>query len=379
MTGFSKTVAQPNQTFGWSCRMRVAVALIIFASFATLQVSKVSADDTSAITETSLVSPEPSQVSDRESRLRDIEDELLKQLSMGATPSAQESTPTPLANIKHIATSAALQPEPTPPAPPQRTETPERTTQPQRVAPSRRAPAPARTAAPSITNRPRVVAAALPEPSTIDVESIPDSRRPEPATVVPVTAKPVPHRTPKFKRSAPSEELSAKDLEHRLAIAESQLTLLTKELETTKAKLAQSESNAQELSRQIETGASGQNTETVQGTSADIQQTSALGADDTDAIDTRAESYATVARVTKDNAPLRIGPSARESTIFRVSRNSTVKIEHRTGEWYRVITTDGTRGWIAGSALIFDEGKRPGSTVQVKAFETRYETMNLKY
>jgi SH3-like domain-containing protein len=56
-----------------------------------------------------------------------------------------------------------------------------------------------------------------------------------------------------------------------------------------------------------------------------------------------------------------------------------VTIEHRTGDWYRIIMTDGTRGWINGNALIFDAGVRAGSTVRVGAFETRLETMGLDY
>lgn len=342
----------------------IAATMIFTLSHA---LSEAAAEDSAPITETSLVAPETSQVSDRESRLRDIEDELLKQLSMGVTPTAQESTPTPLPNIKHVATSEQVIPEPTP------------TALPQRAAPPRRAPAPAKTAAPSVTTRPRMVTASLPEPSTVDEVSVPEGRRPQSGTLVPVTTKAVPHRTPKVKRASGSEQLSAKDLEHRLAIAESQVTLLTKELETTKAKLAQSESKALDRTRQGDAGSSDQETQGIGQTSADVQKTAEQGADDTDTIDMPAKFYATVARVTKDNAPLRVGPGARESTILRVPRNSTVKIEHRTGEWYRVITSDGLRGWITGSALIFDVGIRGDSTVRVGAFETRFETMELEY
>lgn len=325
--------------------------------------SVVSAEDAPSLSETSLQTDSSSQASDRESRLRDIEDQLLKQLSMGATPSAQENTPTPLPNVKHVASSEpALAPaSPTP------------------TQPKRQAPAPIKTAAPSIVHRPKIMKAALPEPSTIDQVQVPESRNPAPATIVPVTAQSSPHRTPKMKRSAPSEQISAKDLEHRLAISESQLALLTKELETTKAKLAQSESRASDLTQKLEDGTSTRTSESVEQASSGVQQVSAQGTDITDSLDRRADAYTTVARVTKDNAPLRIGPGTRESTILRVSRNSVVTIEHRTGDWYRVIMTDGTRGWIIGSSLLFNEGLRPGSTVRVGAFETRLETMGLEY
>lgn len=366
MTRFLTTFAHTDLAPSRSLVMR-AFLITALPLLSLLKISATSAEDTAPSTETSLVTQQPSEVSDRESRLRDIEDELLKQLSMGATPSAHEATPTSLPDIKHVATTDSPAPQPTP------------TVSPIPSKPIRQSPAPMRTAAPSSGNRPRVVAASLPQPSTTDEVRIPDGRSPQAATVVAVTAKQVPHRTPKIKRSTDSTQLSAKDLEHRLAIAESQVTLLTKELETTKAKLAQSETKALTLTQQSADSSSNSITQAVDQESSNFQQTTALGADETDAMDTRADSYATVARVTKDNAPLRIGPGTRESTIFRISRNATVKIEHRTGEWYRVITADGSRGWINGSALMFDEGKRPGSTVQVRAFETRFETMDLKY
>lgn len=334
-----------------------AISVALYVSHASI----VSAEDAPTLSETSLQTDDLSQASDRESRLRDLEDELLKQLSMATTPSAQESTPTPLPDVKHVASS---EPAPASPTPSQ---------------PTRQAPDPIKTAAPSTINRPRIMKAALPEPSTTDDVQIPESRRPAPATMVPVTAKSSPHRTPKIKRVEPSEQLTAKDLEHRLAISESQLAILSKELETTKAKLAQSESHALDLTQKLEGGDTTRSSGSVELVSSDVQQGSAQEADDTNAVDTRADSYTTVARVTKDNVPLRIGPGTRESTILRVSRNSVVTIEHRTGDWYRVIMTDGTRGWIIGSALIFNEGQRPGSTVRVGAFETRLESMGLEY
>lgn len=329
MIGFSNIANHHLQNSGRSNSMRTLLLTALAGLSVTLYVSRasvVSAEDAPTMSETSLKTDELSQASDRESRLRDIEDELLKQLSMGATPSAQEATPTPLPNVKHVASSepapASLNP----------------------LQPTRQAPDPIKTAAPSTINRPRIMKAALPEPSTTDEVQIPESRRPAPATIVPVTAKSSPHRTPNIKRVAPSEQLTAKDLEHRLAITESQLALLTKELETTKAKLAQSESHALDLTQKLEGSDTTKSSESIEQESSNIHQVSVQGADDTDGVDPRADSYATVARVTKNNVPLRIGPGTRESTILRVSRNSVVTIEHRTGDWYRIIMTDGTRG-----------------------------------
>lgn len=367
MNGFSNTSIQTPRNSGLSRALPVLVVSVATSiSFALYGsgVSAVSAEDAPSLSETSLVSEDPSQVSDRESRLRDIEDQLLKQLSMGATPSAQENTPTPLPNVSHVATNDAPAATPTPSRP-------------------RRPASPPM--APSTKKRPQIMQASLPEPSTIDEVKISEPRKPESATIVPVTAKTVPHRTPTIKRATASERVTTKDLEHRLAITESQLTLVTKELEATKAKLAQSESQVLDLTQKLEDGGSPRAPESVEPQPVkpqqpwNSQQIDSRGADETDAVNTQADSYSTVARVTKNNVPLRIGPGPRESTILKVPRNSIVTIEHRTGDWYRIIMTDGARGWINGGALIFNEGVRSGSTVRVGAFETRLETMGLDY
>ena len=332
----------------------VVVALVSYVAIATFA-PEVAAQD-SALTETSLLPATNGDVSDRESRLRNIEDELLKQLSLGATPSAQENVRPSLPDVKH--TGGQLE-----------------SVQPQAVEPT---VAPIQTAAPK-SSKPKIVEATEREPSTTEDVRIPPSRNPESSIVVPVAAKSVPHRTPRIKKKEDSETLSAKDLEHRLAIAESQITLLTQELESAKAKLAKSESHVDGLTRQIEDGDAAVKPQVSKSSEAIQRDVGMTDADSTDGVDTRAATYATTARITKDHAPLRIGPGSRESTITRLSRNSIISIEHRTGGWYRIITADGTRGWISGSFLIFDEGRSPDSTVRVGAYEPRLESMGIKY
>jgi hypothetical protein len=332
----------------------VVVALVSYVAIATFA-PEVAAQD-SALTETSLLPATNGDVSDRESRLRNIEDELLKQLSLGATPSAQENVRPSLPDVKH--TGGQLE-----------------SVQPQAVEPT---VAPIQTAAPK-SSKPKIVEATEQEPSTTEDVRIPPSRNPESSIVVPVAAKSVPHRTPRIKKKEDSETLSAKDLEHRLAIAESQITLLTQELESAKAKLAKSESHVDGLTRQIEDGDAAVKPQVSKSSEAIQRDVGMTDADSTDGVDTRAATYATTARITKDHAPLRIGPGSRESTITRLSRTSIISIEHRTGGWYRIITADGTRGWISGSFLIFDEGRSPDSTVRVGAYEPRLESMGIKY
>lgn len=359
MTDHSTRTGQSHQKSGW---LRVARALtlpgLLCLSIYLTDIRRAAAQDAPALTETSLMPQGSTEVSDRESRLRDIEDELLKQLSVGATPSPVDSPKATMPDIQHVANPVpavqpTIEPKPQQPTPP-----------------------PSRTSAPRRAN---VVPVKLAEPSTTDIVSVPQARNPQRTSVVPVTAKSVPHRTPKIKRAAPEANLSAKDLEHRLAIAETQITLLTKELDTTKTKLAQSEARALDLTRQVEEGPKAVSSETKEEPTVKVREVAAAGADETDGVDTQAESYASVARITKDNTPLRLGPSSRESTIVRVSRGATVTIEHRTGAWYRVVTSDGTRGWVIGGALVFDEGVLPGSTVRVGAFQPQLEMMDLNF
>jgi hypothetical protein len=333
----------------------VGIVVVLGSYFATATFAPEVAAQDSAITETSLVPSATGDLSDRESRLRSIEDELLKQLSLGATPSAQENKQPSLPNVKH----AGGQLE---------------TVQQQVAEPTT---APARTAPPKST-KPKIVEATEREPSATEEVRFPPYRSPESSIVLPVAAKSVPHRTPRLKAKEGSETLSAKDLEHRLAIAESQLTLLTQELEGAKAKLAKSDSQVDGLTRQIEDGGTTLQPQ-VSKSSATQRDVGMTDADSTDGVDTRAATYATTARITKDHTPLRVGPGSRESTITRLSRNSIISIEHRTGGWYRIITADGTRGWISGTFLIFDEGRSPDSTVRVGAYEPRLESMNIKY
>lgn len=316
---------------------------------------EVAAED-SSITETSLLPSSNGDVSDRESRLRNIEDELLKQLSLGATPNAQESGNPSLPDVKHTGSALgsvdqkALEPT----------------------------PSPVRTAPPK-SAKPKIVEASEREPSPTEELRIPSGRSPESSIVVPVSAKSVPHRTPRSKTKASGETLSAKDLEHRLAISESQVALLTQELESTKAKLATSEATVDRLSRHIEDGGTAVQPQPSKSSEAIQRDVGMTDADSTDGVDTRAATYATTARITKDHAPLRVGPGSRESTITRLSRNSIISIEHRTGGWYRIVTSDGTRGWISGTFLIFDEGRSPDSTVRIGAYEPRLESMDIRY
>ena len=85
------------------------------------------------------------------------------------------------------------------------------------------------------------------------------------------------------------------------------------------------------------------------------------------------------ARVTTAKVPLRVGPGRSESMLFMMPRDSIVSIEMRNGEWYRVITSTGVRGWIAAQSLIFDYQVPSSSSVRVGAFKSAYEPTGIKF
>lgn len=108
------------------------------------------------------------------------------------------------------------------------------------------------------------------------------------------------------------------------------------------------------------------------GSAAHFHETGGIGS-------MRRLNSSALASVAVDNAPLRIGPGQRESALFVMPRHSQVKVEHRTGEWYRVTTDAGARGWLWSGALVFDAGVPSTSTVRVGGFRTKNEPVTLRY
>lgn len=328
-------------------------------------------DESPLITETTITEITTTEVSDRESRLRNMEDELLKQLSVGsqsagqssgqpsAQPAGQDSRKPSLAEIKQVSEEVTAPKKPSPTASTSRPSggsTAANPTRPVKLQEVDEAPA-------------KVPVVSYEEVSTAS------SRRPQAAAVVPVSAKSARQRKVAPKRYTTSENLSAKDLEHRLAIAETQLHLLTQELESTKSKLATSDARVRELTDQIEDGVRSSSSPSTSTSTAEARAVAVTVAEP----DTRPSLDAEVARVTKNKAPLRIGPGSRESIITHLSRDNVVTIEHRTSGWYRIVTSDGARGWIPGSYLVFDTDLYSDSTVHVGAYEPELEPTGGRY
>lgn len=288
------------------------------------------------------ISAEPqaaSDVNERESRLRAIEDELLKQLSMGNTSSPREATSTKLPDIKHV-------------------EAPQN---------------PAASAAPvKLTS-----STPKPIPTAPQGNTEPAQRAPRSVQIIPASAKQAPRRVPQYQGSK-----DPKDLEHRLAIAESQATILSRELDSTKQNLQKSEGRVNELSQIVEKGgvsAPAPKYREVGGyvpASASQEEVRvALNSVSNRGIPSRS---APTARISRSNTPLRLGPGRNESALFPLTINTIVTIEHRTGVWYRVVTSTGTRGWVSGDTLIFSDGDFPGSTVHIGGIRAENEPESLR-
>jgi uncharacterized protein YraI len=81
-----------------------------------------------------------------------------------------------------------------------------------------------------------------------------------------------------------------------------------------------------------------------------------------------ASSDMQIATVIANKANLRTGPSKDNSPLMSVAKGTRLAIEHRVGEWYRVIAPTGMRAWISGEVLAFgrDDRSAPSRTLRVQ-------------
>ena len=82
-----------------------------------------------------------------------------------------------------------------------------------------------------------------------------------------------------------------------------------------------------------------------------------------------------VVTVTAPKANLRSGPGLNHSPLMTVSSGTRLVVERRDGDWYRVVTPNGSRAWVVGSVVTFgaSESWSPSSLVQVKSFDPSLE------
>jgi hypothetical protein len=88
--------------------------------------------------------------------------------------------------------------------------------------------------------------------------------------------------------------------------------------------------------------------------------------------------YEAIATIAHKDTTLRTGPRSADRALGSAPRFSEVSIDYRTGDWYRVQTSSGLRGWIQGRNLLFDAGISYRSAVRIGAVK-REPTDRLSY
>lgn len=181
-------------------------------------------------------------------------------------------------------------------------------------------------------------------------------------------------------------ELRPDQLQHRLAIAESQVEILTRELDQLKRRLRSAEQRAQRYDAPAFLSDPGQR-RTARDSERMGESTAALSASFESDFDRWTVDQATqrtpplpsvnpgigqrrrrsseFASVAAQSAQLRLGPHRSESTLVAVPANTRVTIEYRLGGWYRVVTSEGARGWLPSSEVVFTSGISEESAVRV--------------
>jgi hypothetical protein len=188
-----------------------------------------------------------------------------------------------------------------------------------------------------------------------------------------------------------SKELDLRDLkpdqlQHRLAIAESQVEILTREIDQLKRRLRTAEQRAQRYDPPVFLGDQGQR-RSARDSARMSDSAAALSASFESDLDRWTVDQATkrppptpavspevgqrrrrnseFASVAAQSAQLRLGPHRTESILVPVPANTRVKVEYRLGGWYRVVTSEGTRGWLPSSEVVFTAGISEESTVRI--------------
>ena len=89
--------------------------------------------------------------------------------------------------------------------------------------------------------------------------------------------------------------------------------------------------------------------------------------------------YSDQATVVLPQTAVRVGPSRLDSVLFYLPVRYKVSIERRTGEWYRIIATNGVRGWVYGGSLTFFPNENQDSTVRIRAYNAKYDSFRTRF
>jgi len=83
-----------------------------------------------------------------------------------------------------------------------------------------------------------------------------------------------------------------------------------------------------------------------------------------------------VAQVTASKAYLRSGPSKDSAPLMSVAKGARLVVETRRGEWYRVITPQGTRAWVNTEVIAFGATPQdpPSRTFRIQGYRDALQT-----
>lgn len=148
--------------------------------------------------------------------------------------------------------------------------------------------------------------------------------------------------------------------EKNYADAQAQLQRLAKELDETRARLMVSETEVERLSARLQGKEPagrpnvplnpGHRDDTARQESAPaLSQPS--GPIDLQNMPGHASNDMPLASIISDSASLKTGPGYQYSTLMTVSQGTSLAVETRQGEWYRVITPMGARAWVIAGAV----------------------------
>ena len=73
-----------------------------------------------------------------------------------------------------------------------------------------------------------------------------------------------------------------------------------------------------------------------------------------------------IATVVVNKANLRTGPGLKNSPLMSVGKGTRLAVEHRVGEWYRVIAPTGARAWVSTEVIAFGKKLKSAPTRTVK-------------
>lgn len=157
------------------------------------------------------------------------------------------------------------------------------------------------------------------------------------------------------------------DLRDQLDSARAEIGSLRAELDKTRSQLMVAETQVERLSAILEQrnrdrlGSLGSGGSGSRGVSREVIENKAGG------------PLSPEATVIVDRANLRTGPGTTNASLTTLERGTRVTIETRRGEWYRVVTPSGGRGWVSADVVAFGLDEDPQQSTRVKGYDSRID------